>query len=98
MADPVAVAQAFVQHFNSLFDSADRTALAPLYVRRLPPPAPALSASASAALWRADHLAADRPAPPLPSSGSGSLPLSLPLPPCAAHTPALWERRRSPRS
>ena len=40
MADPVAVAQAFVQHFNSLFDSADRTALAPLYVR-LPPPAPA---------------------------------------------------------
>ena len=41
MADPVAVAQAFVQHFNSLFDSADRTALAPLYVR-LPPPAPAL--------------------------------------------------------
>ena len=42
MADPVAVAQAFVQHFNSLFDSADRTALAPLYVRRLPPPAPAL--------------------------------------------------------
>ena len=35
MADPVAVAQAFVQHFNSLFDSADRTALAPLYVRSL---------------------------------------------------------------
>ena len=32
MADPVAVANAFVTHYNSLFDSADRTALAPLYV------------------------------------------------------------------
>ena len=82
MADPVAVAQAFVQHFNSLFDSADRTALAPLYVRSLL--RLRLSASASAALCRADHLATDRPAPPPPSSGSGSLPLSLPLLPCAA--------------
>eukprot|EP01043_Picozoa_sp_COSAG02_P090462 COSAG02_NODE_27310_length_612_cov_1.292398_1_plen_65_part_00 len=32
MADPVAVANAFVTHYNSLFDGADRTALAPLYV------------------------------------------------------------------
>jgi hypothetical protein len=31
MADPNAVASAFITHFNSLFDSADRTQLAPLY-------------------------------------------------------------------
>jgi len=35
MADPVAVGNAFVTHYNSMFDSPDRTALAPLYVRAL---------------------------------------------------------------
>jgi hypothetical protein len=38
MADPIAVANAFVTHYNSLFDSPDRTSLAPLYVS-LPPAA-----------------------------------------------------------
>ena len=33
MADPTAVASAFITHFNTIFDSADRTQLAPLYVR-----------------------------------------------------------------
>ena len=36
MADPIAVANAFVTHYNSLFDSPDRTSLAPLYVSRPP--------------------------------------------------------------
>lgn len=34
-ADPVAVGNAFVTHYNSLFDSPDRTSLAPLYVRAI---------------------------------------------------------------
>ena len=37
MADPNAVAAAFITHFNTIFDSADRTQLAPLYVRPLLP-------------------------------------------------------------
>lgn len=51
MADPIAVANAFVTHYNSLFDSPDRTSLAPLYVSHRSP-APSRLRRLTEGCWR----------------------------------------------